>query len=96
MPPAASALLGGGEQLLLTGVSGAVGTLTLKGAAFFGIVILILWCIQVKISSNDQKPGLKGSVCMGKLIVVSGVTFLANALTALYVNNLPAPSIRVA
>jgi hypothetical protein len=86
--------VGGDDRLLLTGVSGAGRLLTLEGAAFFGFILIILWCVQTRISSSTQQPGLKGGISMGKLLRISIATLLANAATALYVNNLPALSIQ--
>lgn len=82
-------------QLLLFGVGGAGKLLTLKGAAVFGLLVLFMWCVLTKISSNNQQTGPKGGMRMAKLIGVSLAAMLANASTALYVNNLPALSIRV-
>lgn len=78
----------------LLGVSGDGKLLTFEGAAFFGFVLLIVWLVFVKVSDNAQQFEPKGGSRMGKLFGVSIASFVANASTALYVNNLPALSIR--
>jgi hypothetical protein len=83
------------DQFVLFGAGGAGKLLTLGGAAFFGFIVLIMWCVALKLTSNTQQTGPKGDNGMAKLIGVSLATFVANASTALLVNNLPALSIRV-
>ena len=85
---------GNDARLLLKGVSGAGGALTMKWAVIFGFMLALLWYIQQKLSSQNQQTGLPRGKRMIKDISVSLATFVTNATTALYVNNLPALSIR--
>ncbi|RMO77300.1 hypothetical protein ALQ35_04980 [Pseudomonas fluorescens] len=59
-------------------------------------MVFFTWFLQAVVNTPNQtkQSGQKGGDCMVKFLKVSASNMAANALTALYINNLPAMTIR--